>query len=969
MPVPLAKAIQLGKPSWPNPEKSVGTAFGPIPKTKLSYWSTKGPAQEAYQKLLPKLQCVLLERQGRIPNCDFLWFSPYMIGQSTSTSAPFIMFSSEQRQQRRMAMKHIKKSKMLEEYPGMQTGEWPEPPHIGRQIQMASLEDITYASFSDIPESIAVESLLEDKDTTSAILTFRYSDRIVKATSGLQVTVNEQTYYLVPAHVLSGTAAPLNGIKSGRCQDNDGLDFGDFHGEEDFSDADSDSDGLESEELFGTGSTLSSQSGYQSSDSITQHDEMVLSEPHCYNDAASLSSSTAPSSPTLRGLCTVPPAAKALGACPLMSLSLDYALCTVTDLRQDSSEGHLSDFISLSNTIAEPDSAGTDIRVLTSHGCLKGVLFRMGTQVHFPNSLSYQEVYEARFDSPVLPGDCGAIVYGAIGNSVFGHIVTGSADPRQRSAFVVPAKDVYADLVRHFGESSSEMIVPSIERDSKLTDDIHSFTEKLSTKPKGSQHLSRGIDQDDSRAFNRGSPINEIFRQFLGFELYFPLARTKALGLGHNLEVLVMSLSSHSGKLIAAGIHYDIKPSNIFLLHDSTCSNRVIFQFHDADKEVDQCPTSGALIPLVRKDMLTSTEIFSLGYVLIEAAVCMAWGVEGVMDFRKERRKITEYLKRLHATVCRSSSHNSNRIPSVLHKKATETRKLEQRAAYIVYRIIEFIIQEVLLGEGQQRKTPQHLATRFQHLLDSHESSHDPPFPTPRGGLDIYSLRLTRKRLSWHSYSTSIGNKKRGHMEIPLRYIWGPLYIYLTGGLVDEQIMGNHATVELTASPPTFHPDSPPSPTQRMPIWEISHEDSSDHGSTQSPQSKQSSEFQQPLESGDTGPMASHHRQALYHGSLPPMTSFVSSPGFNDSQYQTVEEDCDQRLPRQRWSVQPHQGSRGDISGRAIETGHRERSASSNDQPSNDRSDDEESENRMRSLRGHILSEKEAPWSSEARRD
>ncbi|KAI1323585.1 hypothetical protein F5Y16DRAFT_403264 [Xylariaceae sp. FL0255] len=118
---------------------------------------------------------------------------------------------------------------------------------------------------------------------------------------------------------------------------------------------------------------------------------------------------------------------------------------------------------------------------------------------------------------------------------------------------------------------------------------------------------------------------------------------------------------------------------------------------------------------------------------------------------------------------------------------------------------------------------------------------------------------------------------------------------------------------------------------------------------------------------GGTGLRTSDHRQALHHDSLPPMGSFISSTGLNYSQYQTVDDDGNHTRDRRRWSVQPHQGSQGDRSDWEMETEQRERSSSVEDLNNNIASDEENDEDKKRSVHDY-LSQTDRPWSSEARR-
>ncbi|KAI1101615.1 hypothetical protein F4804DRAFT_293249 [Jackrogersella minutella] len=427
-------------PTWPNPQDSVGKEFGKIPKANLSYWEATGPAQTAYQKLLPKVLSVLAEKQGPIPNSDFVWFSLYMVGLSPSTAAPLIMFASDKRSQRRKAMEYVKDSKILEEYPGMQVGEWVEAPHIGRQKQKGSSRELTYGEL-EIPQIIMVEYSTPIESRGFTVLSFHYPDRIAMTTSSIEVDIDTDNirYYLVPSHVLlppqptgeAKTEAPDD-------SDNEGFDFGNLMGD----DNPGEDDYLGEDDCPG-------EDGYPGGVHHPDEDGIfVMDDDRPFSSSPDSKEESIPTPhPSNQG------DSEAYGYhaganCPIVSIDLDYALCCVTGNDTHVPSIRLPSLPSIARSLAEPDENETQVSVLTMHGLLNGRLSRTRTHARLPNSSSYQEVYVVYFDSPVLAGDCGAMVYDASGRKIFGHIITGSANSTRKTAFVMPVKDVCEDIFR-----------------------------------------------------------------------------------------------------------------------------------------------------------------------------------------------------------------------------------------------------------------------------------------------------------------------------------------------------------------------------------------------------------------------------------------------------------------------------------------------------------------------------------------
>jgi hypothetical protein len=102
------------------------------------------------------------------------------------------------------------------------------------------------------------------------------------------------------------------------------------------------------------------------------------------------------------------------------------------------------------STISEPPiGPGVRLPVLlhtAQQGTVAGWLCREGIYARFRKSLSYQEVYHVSLDSPVLPGDCGAIVVDHMSRKLYGHVITSGTGTND--GFVVPATLVLGDLSR-----------------------------------------------------------------------------------------------------------------------------------------------------------------------------------------------------------------------------------------------------------------------------------------------------------------------------------------------------------------------------------------------------------------------------------------------------------------------------------------------------------------------------------------
>lgn len=527
--MPLGDLLQLIRPPpWPNPEQSVGQELGKIPKTKLLYWQATGPAREAFKDLMPKIRRVLDEKQGPIPNSYIVSFDPYMIGRSSTEAVPFIMFASQLRPERRRAMNYVKDSKILQDYPGMRAGEWLEAPHIGIQRQMGTLERHAHGKLQ-IPNEIVVDSFCCSDHQVSATLSFHYPDRTVKATASVEVNILGTRHYLVPSHVLTPPhPRPITQTEALDTFENDGFDFDGLMEDENSSDDDplttsigsissSDSDSRDTEERSWdesvSGSAINNDPG--SSTLVTQ--------PELDSQHSSIGESDTQPIPDEGG-----------DKYPVVSIGLDYLLCRVVDSDIGGTLVRLPELLRMSDNLGEPSENGSIVRVLTVHGLLTGHLFRTLTHVYLPNSSSCHEVYVAHFDSPVLAGDCGAMVYDPSGKQVFGHIITGSENPTRRSTFVVPARHVHEDIVRQLDRlysiqawrktTATNILEPSLSdhssHSSKLVSNNSELVERtiVHTKDLEHQHTQKTLVSSLDDPLGKGKwnteTIDDIASQF-----------------------------------------------------------------------------------------------------------------------------------------------------------------------------------------------------------------------------------------------------------------------------------------------------------------------------------------------------------------------------------------------------------------------------------------------------------------------
>ncbi|RDW68774.1 uncharacterized protein DSM5745_08534 [Aspergillus mulundensis] len=122
-------ALHRNKETWPNPELSIGTFCGTT-KDKVNYWEAQGPAREAFVNISTSIQETLNDECLRVPSSSTLVYDVYMIGKTPGKAVPHIMFSCKASESRKKAVALVRKSDILDHYPGMELGHWESPPHL-----------------------------------------------------------------------------------------------------------------------------------------------------------------------------------------------------------------------------------------------------------------------------------------------------------------------------------------------------------------------------------------------------------------------------------------------------------------------------------------------------------------------------------------------------------------------------------------------------------------------------------------------------------------------------------------------------------------------------------------------------------------------------------------------------------------------------------------------------------------------
>ncbi|KAJ4346381.1 Protein png1 [Didymosphaeria variabile] len=448
------------KPRWPNPEESIGQFYGE--KQGRLCWRAQGAAREAFSQVAPAIKEYLNSCSDAVPGADWVTWSIYMIGKSKFTAVPTIMFECFQKGPRKEAMDMVRKSGILNQHPGIETGHWSFPPNIvfPQQLALTSLQ--SDSTSSDLDRAVGPQITVQTFSNGSV--------EHRKATVGGLLCAKGKNYYFTVNHPFS-SGHRIVPWPSSLADFDDECEFG---GQSDAEDDEND-DAL-ADVTSGGSRTPESSSGCNSDDDAANNgsldssgsEEISIIAPEKLRSKtcetvsdgrivrylpAGESSDVDPGDERLLRKEKADPVAVSNRDLCIASTVLDYALILSED--DDiilSVSAHVSvpfskggiPYMSLKNVADKIPEIASIITMTGSSGLITGMLSGSPSYTRLPGAGAYQEVFTVKLDGPLHPGDCGSCVFSAETGALYGHIVAGSTVTQ--IAYILPAAVVFQDI-------------------------------------------------------------------------------------------------------------------------------------------------------------------------------------------------------------------------------------------------------------------------------------------------------------------------------------------------------------------------------------------------------------------------------------------------------------------------------------------------------------------------------------------
>lgn len=464
----------------------MGTGLGSL--RKIECWETIGPARDIFSdSIQPRLISYLRQHSCRLQESDgILNISLFMVGKSVQKTQPTIMFVSSDKQTRKEAFNLVKESGIIHDHPGFEIGHCPLVAEfkghrqIGEKssglsaplptLQTGKDPHTAYGSRAEgsstqqgSPRNVVLYSDGEGDLLCSHLFTQSLEPNGAQRgpsgmVGGLVRWAGNETMALTVNHILPGEINEATNSPSGDTGTGDSAESSDDECEITGLDSadETDEDDSIMETSRGSISTETSASEYASNSSNWLLESGPGNHGRIPDIGTTIPEGKARSSPPSAGVksqTTYKPTTMMVGKCILFSRSLDYCLVELeasvayrasTTSKQPILE--LNQFDKDMSNVWTETPRGESISLWTaSCGEVTGTLARYSSYCRLPRTQEFQEVFTAKVNKALSPGDCGSWVYESQTRKLVGHVVAASLD--NTIITIMPARNVLRHIV------------------------------------------------------------------------------------------------------------------------------------------------------------------------------------------------------------------------------------------------------------------------------------------------------------------------------------------------------------------------------------------------------------------------------------------------------------------------------------------------------------------------------------------
>ncbi|KAK4448502.1 hypothetical protein QBC34DRAFT_406784 [Podospora aff. communis PSN243] len=504
-------SLPLRKPkTWPYATGSTGRLRGSLPLgalgLRVQVYEAVGEARKSFIDLSKDIVNYLDANASEARRSgSYVGLSLFMVGRSPERTKPMVMIVSEDKNARLEAFRLVKKSGIHTKYPGFEIG------HMPLKAEFENLQPLGGAAGPS--QARAVPSILEYEpgeiefgaDVFSPVTDLRTEGRRLRAwlggratnekpqsaTAGGFVEFNGEFYIHTVAHLLRPTTPAAT---SAQDEEWDGTGLSDFE-----EDGDDDLVQVTSRGSLTPEGSVASESGMNSDDGSfdSASPKHSIASPTAFGSEATQS----PGEHRDHGSNNIPEseAVVRIGSVSLVSHAHDSVFIHLNTIIPGLSQSRmLKNAIQIEDFTEEIETAPADTAVWTTipNGVVAGTLTGTPSYFRLPHATTFQQVYIARMEKPLGPGDCGSWIRNAATGKLFGHVVAGSSTTGL--AIIMPAINTFTHAREVFhsrrpatqGESSTQQSTAPIRPARRTESQEHSRS-----NPPSSRYPRRGSDR------------------------------------------------------------------------------------------------------------------------------------------------------------------------------------------------------------------------------------------------------------------------------------------------------------------------------------------------------------------------------------------------------------------------------------------------------------------------------------------
>ena len=438
---------------------------------RVQIYEAIGEAREIFDKLSEAIVTHLNENNSKLQDSAcFVDLSLFMMGKSPDRTKPVVMFVSNDKVVRKEAFGMIKRSGIMDDYPAFGLGEMELKAEFENlQFLGSQAKSTSVGAVDPRPTFVAPEELVEVLATKTGPLAGRRlkvniqngstTNTNLAAAGGVvsykgSYMLHSVDHFLQPVRIEEDVSIRDQSLASDGSEDDSECEVIGFSDDEDEDDGcvDVTSRGsatpILSDSESASDSLLESEAQEDAAFSFGSFNDQDIHVSELQSRLEIVSGQPSFDEPSNGGRST------RIGRVALRSALLDSTFVRIDITNPDATGVNVSQLRNVAIPLEsyrehiETMPSDTEIQTSTPNGAIAGTLSGTPSFVRLPGSKVFQEVYVAKLEKSLFPGDCGSWIKNAVSGKLFGHVIAGS--PTTGLVLLIPAVKVFGEALAAF---------------------------------------------------------------------------------------------------------------------------------------------------------------------------------------------------------------------------------------------------------------------------------------------------------------------------------------------------------------------------------------------------------------------------------------------------------------------------------------------------------------------------------------